>query len=191
MKKLLLLACIVTLTSCSITFSKKFNPDFQPQTDNSLTHFLDSNKVVYDKADIATLKDTVAIKKFAKKNDLTIPDAFFFNKDGYLVENNFKGKSCGHAINNANKINAAPSDKTEHINDWVNDFNFKENIDTTNNDYDATIIITWGIYAHKSASSVNREAFDWYKSLKENYPNMKIRTISIKSGFSAKMVYYR
>ncbi|MCO6148215.1 hypothetical protein [Flavobacterium sp. NRK1] len=186
MKKLLLLTCILTLTSCSITFSKKFNPDFQPQTDNSMTHFLDSSKVIYNKADIATLKDTVALKKFAKKNAFTIPDAFFFNKEGYLVENDFKGTSCGHAINNADKINAAPADKTEYINEWVSDFNFQENADTDNNDYDATIIITWGMYAHKSAPTVNREAFEWYKSLKENYPDMKIRTILLNLDFQRK-----
>jgi hypothetical protein len=177
MKKLLLFICIATFTSCSITLPKKFEPNYQPQTDQSLTHFLDSNKVIYDKADIATLKDTILFKKFGIKNNFTIPDAFFFNKEGYRVEDNFKGTTCGHIITNADKINTAPTDKTEHINDWVKDFDFLENKDISNQGYDVTIILTWGIYAHKSAPSVNREAFEWYKSLKEDYPDMKIRAI--------------
>lgn len=186
MKKLVLLAFVITLTSCSVTFNRKFNPDFQPQTDQSLTHFLDSSKLIYDKADLATLKDTVLFKKFVVKNSLTVPDAFFFNKDGYQVENNFKGTRCGHVITNADKIKDAPADKTQHINEWVKDFYFLEDSNASDAEYDATIILTWGIYAHKSAPTVNQEAFEWYRSLKENYPDMKIRTIFLNLDFNRK-----
>jgi len=183
MKKLLPLICLIVLTSCSITFPGKFHPDFQPQTDQSLIQFLDSSNVVYNKTDIATLTDTITFKAFGTKNTFTIPDAFFFNKDGYRVEDNFKGTRCGHIITNANKINEAPTNKTEHINDWIKDFRFLQNTATTDKDYDVTIILTWGLYAHKSAPSVNREAFEWYKSLKENYPEMKIRTVFLNLDF--------
>lgn len=183
MKKLLLLACLFALASCSITYNKKVDFDFQPQTNASLLHYLDSNNVAYNKADIATMKDTVTFRAFAVKNKLSIPDAFFFNKDGYRVDDNFKGTTCGHVIKNAEKINTAPAILTENINDWVKDFYFLENTDASGQKYDATVVLTWGLYANKDMPSINKTGFEWYKSLKEDYPNMKIRTILLNLDF--------
>ncbi|RDI15963.1 hypothetical protein [Flavobacterium sp. AG291] len=183
MKKLLFLFLILLLTSCSITFHKKINFDFQPQTKTSLLHYLDSSKVDYQIADLATLKDTTVFRAFAVKNNLPIPHAYFFNKDGYQVEDNFKGTRCGQVINNAEKINTAPAITTEHIDNWIKDFTFLEKSDLGSQNYDATVILTWGLYAKKEAPTINDTGFKWYKSLKEKYSGMKIRIIFLNLDF--------
>ncbi len=148
--------------------------------------FLDRNNVDYKKEDLATLNSAYAYGLFSNNGYLKVPEAHFFNSDGYRVHNNFKGTNCGQVINNADKINTAPTDKKELINDFAENFDFMAVPNEAQTKYDAYVVISWGIFADKDVHQANETAFKWYKSLKKNYPDMKIKVILLNIDLQEK-----
>jgi hypothetical protein len=177
MKKITLLICVFTLVSCTITRTRSTNIKFNVQTDTTLLQLLDQNNVSYAKEDIATLKDITALYKFSDEDKISIPEAYFFNKDGYRVRDNFKGTSCGQVITNIDKIKDAPTDKKELITDWIKDINFMSDPEIVNEGYDAYVIISWGVFLDKDLHAANETAFKWYESLKKDNKSLKIKAI--------------
>lgn len=177
MKQLLLILSLFTILSCSITRTKKVAIDFKKETPQSLKSFLDSKSVQYKANDIAALNHINAWINYNDSGKLSVPEAYFFNRDGYRVNDNFKGTRCGQVINNVSKINAAPVNYNDHIDAWLKDFVFPlgDNNTVENDKYDAYIIITWAKFVD-SLSSSNSTAIAWYNSLQNN-PDIKIRTI--------------
>jgi len=185
MKKLLLLACIFSLASCTIT--RKINFELNKETDASMLAFLDRNNVDYKKEDLATLNSAYAYGLFSNNGYLQVPEAHFFNRDGYRVNNNFRGTNCGQVIKNAEKINTAPiSDKKENLNTFAENFDFMAVPNESQIQYDAYVVISWGIFADKDVHEANETAFKWYKSLKEDYPDMKIKVILLNIDLQEK-----
>jgi len=124
---------------------------------------------------------------FFNNGYLEVPGAHFFNRDGYRVDNNFKATNCGQVIKNADKINTATiSDKKELLNTFAEDLEFMAIPNESLFRYDAYVIITWGIFADKESHASNETAFKWYKSLKENYPDMKIKVMLLNIDLQEK-----
>jgi len=110
----------------------------------SLQTFLDG-RVEYDKADIATLNHINALVSYSDAGKFSVPEAYFFNKEGYQVKDNFKGTNCGQVIKNTGQINTAPPDNKQHITDWMKDYSFPFEEGTPSNaggEYDAYVVIT-------------------------------------------------
>ena len=170
-----LLISLSALTSCTIT--KKVSINFEKETDTTLLQSLEKNNVIYNKGDLATLKNIVVLSQYSQQGKLSIPEAYFFNKEGYRVHDNFKGTRCGQVITNIEKVNDAPVENKEHISDWIKDYNFMADPAIEGLEYDAYVILTWGNFIDKDAHAANETAFKWYKSLKEDKKNLKIKTI--------------
>mgnify|MGYP005845300111 CR=1 FL=1 len=178
MKYILFISFFTLLSSCTITRTKKIEINFTRETPASLQSFLDG-RVEYDKADIATLNSINALVAYNDSERLSVPEAYFFNRHGYRVKNNFRGTNCGQVIKNTHQINTAPSDNKEHIDDWIKDYTFPLGEDTLSNtggDYDAYIIITWAKFVEQLSSSSNENAINWYRSVKE-LNSMRIKVI--------------
>lgn len=185
MKKLLFLSFIFILASCTIT--KKVSFDLKKETDSSMLAFLDKNNVEYKKEELATLNSAYAYGLFSNNGYLQVPEAHFFNRDGYRVNDNFKGAGCGQVIKNADKINTAPvSDKKEQLNAFAENFDFMAIPNETQVKYDAYVVISWGIFADKDVHEANETAFKWYKSLKKDFPDMKIKVILLNIDLQEK-----
>jgi hypothetical protein len=166
------------MLSCTVTRKMKVELTFQKQTKSSLENYLNAKEVNYTLSDIAVLKDVRTFAEYGSTDRLSIAEAYFFNKQGYRVNDNFRGTSCGMVINNLDKINSAPSsEKKEHISDWISKYEFLESTgDITPAGYDAYVIITWGRFVENIKGSPNATAFNWYKSVKQNQ-DMKIKVI--------------
>jgi hypothetical protein len=177
MKKLILFLLTLSTLSCTITRKVKMELTFQKQTKTNIESYLKSKAVDHSLNDIATLNNVQTFAEYGSTDRLSVPEAYFFNSEGYRVKDNFKGTSCGQVINNAEKISAAPSENKEHISDWISKYSFLEdpgNITTAG--YDAFVIVTWATFADAIKGSPNTTGFNWYKSLKQN-KDVKIKVI--------------
>lgn len=179
MKKFALFSLLLITISCTIT--RNASIEFKEENTVTLTEFLDAKETDYEKEDVAVLKDFRTFISYNDSSKLVAPEAYFFNKEGYRVVNNFKGTRCALVISNIDKINSAPiEEKKEHISDWIKDFSFLSDNSTHTNpddDYDVYVILSWAKFAdHIAKGSINETTLRWYKSLKEN-PDLKIKTI--------------
>ena len=172
--RVLLLFIFASLISCSI--ARKTDVKFKEENANSIISYLDAKKVSNYSNDVATFNGINTFIEYNNSDKLSVPEAYFFNKEGYRVKDNFNGTNCGQVIGNIDQINNAPCDRKEHINDWIAKYNFplKTNTDiaSDNEQYDAYIIITWAIFSDR----FNETSFKWYKDIKE-YKDLKIKTI--------------
>lgn len=163
---------IISLFFISIT-NVNAQITFKRESKESMVKYLEDKGVQFDAEDIATLHDLNVFKQYYTNQMLSVPEAYFFNKDGYRVSKELRGDSCGQSIKNAKKINKIAFDDKQIFWDWIKTYSFpfmKEN-DSTN--YDAYVIITWAVFAHTNS---NETAFKWYKSLKEN-KDMKVKVL--------------
>jgi len=175
----MLLLSLFALMSCSFTRTKNVNITFKKETAESLQAYLNEKNVSYDNTDIAVLNSIDAMLYYNSNGRISVPEAYFFNRDGFRVKDSFKGTRCGQVINNTNQINAAPSDNKEHIGEWLKDFSFplqESSPESYEGMYDAYIIISWAKFVDQISSSSNESAINWYNSLKNN-KEMKIKTI--------------
>lgn len=179
MKKIAAALFVFLTTSCTIT--RNVSLDFKEENKGSLISFLDAKEADHEEEDVAILKDFRTFIAYNDNKKLVAPEAYFFNKDGYRVVNNFKGTSCGLVINNIQEVNNAPVEESkEHISNWLKDFAFLSDSShhtNTEDDYDVYVVISWAKFAdHIAKGSINETTLSWYKSLKEN-TDLKIKTI--------------
>jgi len=139
-------------------------PNFVLQSQETMIAYLTENNVQFDKGDLVALKDISVFSNYNDSQKLTVPEAYFFNKDGYRVKG-FDGTSCGSEITGLKKINKKSFIKDDKINDWVKNFTFFQNIDEDllNSGYDFFVIINWATYLPKE----NQTSFNWYNALKQ------------------------
>ncbi len=140
-------------------------PTFTRQTSESLIKYLTDNNVQFDKADITTLRDINIFSYYNSTEKLTVPEAYFFNREGYRI-NGFSGTDCGNEITGLQKINKKSFDKNETINDWVSYFSFiqpNKEEDLLNSGYDFFVVINWAVFLPK----MNEVSFNWYYALKK------------------------
>jgi hypothetical protein len=136
---------------------------FNRENLESLTSYLTDNNVEFEKKDLATLKDMDVFSMYNTYKLLVVPEAYFFNKEGYRVKG-FNGADCAQAIQNLEKINKKRIDKLDTISNWIKYFTFFDNTDedVLNSGYDFFIIINWAKFSPKE----DEISFNWYRSLK-------------------------
>src|SRR5690606_23405102 len=151
--------------SCTITKNKEIK--FVKHTNESLIIFLKSKNVDFDIKDIAYLKEFESFVEFNNSDKLVVPEAYFFNKDGYKISQKFSEEQCGNVIKNINTINSYSYDENDNISNWLDKISFIDTVkplDILNKNYDVYIIINWALFAEKTSD----QSFEWYKSVKEN-----------------------
>jgi|SRR5690606_24171647 len=152
--------------SCTITKNKEIK--FVKHTNESLIIFLKSKNVDFDIKDIAYLKEFESFAEFNNSNKLVVPEAYFFNKDGYKISQKFSEEQCGNLIKNINTISSYSYDKNDKISNWLDKISFIDDSvkdsEILNKNYDIYIIINWASFAEKTSN----QSFNWYKSIKEN-----------------------
>jgi len=138
---------------------------FNKQNEESLYKFLSNSNVEFDKSDIVTLKDINSFSLYNNTDKLTVPEAYFFNREGFRLKGNFDATSCGQAISSLEKLNKKSFYKNDTIDDWIRDFKYlhPQSSDLHNSEYDGFVIINWAIFL----PTMNKVSFTWYKSLKE------------------------
>ena len=165
---------IIFSIASSLAFCQNVKIDFKIENQNSITKYLDEKKVQYTLDDIAILRDIKVFGDYGKTERLVVPEAYFFNKDGFLLKNNNKGVGCGASIKNLSKILKSKYDVNETISTRLKDYKILGNNDVLTEQYDIYILINWAIFL----DSNNETSFNWYKSLKSN-KDLKIKVILI------------
>ena len=165
---------IIFSIASSLAFCQNVKIDFKIENQNSITKYLDDKKVEYTLDDIAILRDIKVFGDYGKTERLVVPEAYFFNKDGFLLKNNNKGVGCGASIKNLSKILKSKYDINETISTRLKDYKILGNNDVLTEQYDIYILINWAIFL----DSNNETSFNWYKSLKSN-KDLKIKVILI------------
>ncbi|AXG73652.1 hypothetical protein DVK85_05155 [Flavobacterium arcticum] len=136
-----------------------------------MTNYLNKKGYEVSANEIATLNGINTFIEYNNSEKLVIPEAYFFNKDGYLISG-FEGTGCGMAISNIDEISNASSDNKEHFKDWITNYNFLSS-DNTEASYDAYVIINWAMFVDGMNDDTS---YNWYKSLKNN-KDLNIRII--------------
>jgi hypothetical protein len=136
--------------------------------------------VDFDEKDLAVLNNVNAFAVFNDKERISVPEAYFFNKEGKRVKDNFRGTSCGQVISNPEKISKAPASGDEHLNEWLKYISLYkaggENV--ISGAYDAYVIIPWAIFLTSVSKDINQTSFNWYRSLKD-YKNIKVILLNL------------
>lgn len=173
-KTLVLLTTIILLTGCTPILKTVYgikNPKLTTteKTQNHLTKKGIQGKPVYFKS----AKDLVTIMK----NDVSIPDAVFFNSKGQQVEFRATAKECVNDVTvflgNINMIDTLPVKKGTTLNQLVQniaDSNGKPV--TIDKNADAIVFINWSTYMGK----LNTTVFEWTDIIQKipNSSNVKV-----------------
>lgn len=162
---------IISFLAASCTITKSTSIKFELQNKESLSNYLKVKGYEIATDEIATLDGIDTFIKYNNSEKLVIPEAYFFNKNGYLIPG-FEGTGCAQAISNINEISNSESNSTVHFKDWVANYNFIYDNDAISKKYDAYVIINWAMYVN----NMNDTSYNWYKSLKENQ-DLNIRII--------------
>lgn len=171
MKLSLLFAVVLCALSCTTTRNYKIT--FTEENRESISNYLNNKNIRHNAEDIAILKDITVLSYYGQTDKLSVPEAYFFNKDGFLIKNNQKGESCGQAISKLDKILKQPVDKEQPLEKWTQNFNFLTDTGIIKDDkYDLYVIIHWAVFLDE----FNGTSFNWYKSLTDN-PDYKVKTI--------------
>lgn len=93
MKKLLLLCCIIIVQACTTT--RKVSIDFARKDAVALEDYLHKAQLGFDEKDLAVLNDINAFAAFNSTGRLSLPEAYFFNREGKRVKDNFRGTVVG------------------------------------------------------------------------------------------------
>ncbi len=165
MKKITFLAMIILMVSCNpvakmVLQVKK--PNFE--TTDSQEIFLKKNKVVV--ADFFYFRDFNSFVLASKNKYLSIPDAFFFNKEGNLVRYKKSSSDCNAKvddfINDLNEFSKAPSDSSINVTKLLALFESNNKIEYKKSEI--TVFLTWAVFAGK----VNKDkTFEWIKLIAE------------------------
>jgi len=169
------LLCFCFLAICLTATAQKKKSKFSIKTQDELLNYLNEYSVDYDKEDLMVLNDVKTFLNYLQEEKITIPSAYFFNKNGYRVSQEYTGDRCGQVISRPEEMNMVSFDENDSINEWLKDYTFffeGESFDD-NTEYDSYVIICWASFLHKKS---NRTSFNWYKSIKEN-KDLKIKPI--------------
>ena len=179
MKKVFLFVVTsVIVSSCTVAYRRNVPLELGLENTTTLTRYLDENKVAYDVKDLATLDHINSWIYFNNNKMLSVPEAYFYNKDGFRITEDFKGDRCGAAISGIDKINSYKFDSNDSLNKWMADylvFPFtQENV--FDHAYDGYVVIFYGKVFSKYKT--NPTSFNWYNRLKEN-KNIKTILLNI------------
>ena len=174
MKKLLPILCIIAVIclSCKQIMLKQYGVA-QPKIENyaSLNRYLLSNGIEGIK--IYAMKDTASLMaQYAQK--ISMPEAYFYNKDGYFVPYKETEKACNAGVSpfldSVGSFNKLPFEATKNISDLLPDI-AELNPDNTVSAVkalpksDVYVVMNWAKYLGK----VNKDkTWDWIDHIKRN-----------------------
>ncbi len=148
----------------SLVICQKVEITFKSVNQDSLFNYLNKNQISYDLDDLAILKDIKVFSNYSATERLAVPEAYFFNKDGFLLKNKNKGISCGATIKDLTKIMKSKIDINQQLSTWFEELTFLGTQPSLEETYDIYVLINWAIFL----DSNNQTSFNWYQSLKEN-----------------------
>lgn len=148
----------------SLVICQKVEITFKSVNQDSLFNYLNKNQISYDLDDLAILKDIKVFSNYSATERLAVPEAYFFNKDGFLLKNKNKGISCGATIKDLTKIMKSKIDINQQLSTWFEELTFLGTQSSLEETYDICVLINWAIFL----DSNNQTSFNWYQSLKEN-----------------------
>lgn len=148
----------------SLVICQKVEITFKSVNQDSLFNYLNKNQISYDLDNLAILKDIKVFSNYSATERLAVPEAYFFNKDGFLLKNKNKGISCGATIKDLTKIMKSKIDINQQLSTWFEELTFLGTQPSLEETYDIYVLINWAIFL----DSNNQTSFNWYQSLKEN-----------------------
>jgi hypothetical protein len=163
---LVLFSSLAVCQNVEITF-KSVNQD-------SIFNYLAKNNISYNLDDLAILKNIKVLSNYSESERLVVPEAYFFNKDGFLIKNKNKGVSCGATIKDLSKIMKSKIDSSQVLFKWFDELTFLGNQTFLSEKYDLYILINWALFL----DSYNETSFNWYHSLKEK-KDVKIKVLLV------------
>ncbi|RRJ89722.1 hypothetical protein [Flavobacterium macacae] len=168
------LIMLTTLTFLSIICSaqKKRDIDFKIETDSSVLQYLEHKNISFLGTQNATLRGIGTFGEYGRSNKLIVPDALFFNKHGYLIENGGKGENCGASINKLEKLVKMKSNASLTLKNFLNEVTLNDGEYSIEYQTDIYIILKWA----KWAPAESETTFKWLASL-QNQNKLKIKIL--------------
>jgi hypothetical protein len=158
----------------SLAVCQKVEITFKSVNQDSIFNYLAKYKISYDLDDLAILKNIKVFSNYSVTERLAVPEAYFFNTDGFLLKNKNKGVSCGATVKDLSKIIKSKIDSNQRLSNWFDELTFLGNETFLSEKYDLYILINWALFL----DSYNETSFNWYRSLKEK-KDLKIKVILV------------
>ncbi|AWI24630.1 hypothetical protein [Flavobacterium pallidum] len=162
----LILLCLLAISN-SGNAQQSVAVTFTLQDVASLERYLSEQGVAFRATDLVTLKNFNAFANYNKQDKLSVPEIYFFNREGFMVRNRFNKNECTEVIGDIDKINAMKAIRTEKLSAWLSQIAVSEGNDTQTSP-DCTIIIDWAVFAGKE---MNAQAFEWYREINKQKAN--------------------
>lgn len=164
MKKLLLLSLAICSVGCTPVLKTVYGIK-RPRLEDrkSIAKYLAKRSI--DTSGLYCFKDFMSFAIASQRNMINIPEAMFFNKDGYLVRYKKEAVECNAKvddfINDLSHFSEIPPDKSINIQVFSDLLErHKDSIKPT----DINVFITWTVYAGK----LNKDkAFAWVDLLEK------------------------
>jgi len=161
MKKYFVLV-ILFLASCSPIIKAIYgvkNPDFE--SINNQNQFLKKHSIYEDYFIFSNAENYL---NFLKNKQLTVPDATFFNADGFMVDYKDDAKTCNanvdEFISKLKHFNELPYNKSINIKDITKLLYSPNNKKIETNEI--VVILTWAIFVGRTNKT---KTFEWVKLL--------------------------
>jgi hypothetical protein len=166
MKNLFYIAvALLLLTSCKSLLKKSYavkDPKLEDQV--SIKMFLHKKKI--DTSNVYVFNNLMAYAGASNLKLLSIPDAVFFNKEGFFVSYKKSATDCNAKIDgfisDLSSFSQLPKDETKKMDDLVALINNNNNTIPTK--ADINVFITWAVFAGKLN---DEKAFEWVKLLND------------------------
>ena len=160
MKKIILILILFSLLGCKSTLKKTYGIT-EPKLEDRTSIYKYLNKKKIDTSNVYIFKNLSAYAKASKLKLMSIPDAVFFNKEGYFVDYKKKASDCNAKVDafllDLTTFSKLPSVQTKKMDDLLH---FIENSksDKPINAADINVFITWAVFAGKLN---DEKAFEW------------------------------
>jgi hypothetical protein len=187
MNKTILLLCALSMMSCKKILLMQYGVK-QPRLENyaSLNTYLEKNGI--KGLSIYALKDTAALMTQYKKK-WRMPEAYFYNKNGYFVPYKQTAKSCNAGVSpfldSVGNFNKLPFDATKNIAELLPDIielnkDNKANSVASLPESDVYVVMNWAKYIGK----LNKDKiWDWLDHIQKNRDKIPLKITVILLNF--------
>lgn len=165
---------LLFVLSSSFAFCQKVDITFKSINQDSILTYLAKHQVLYEMDDLAILKNIKVFANYSETERLAVPEAYFFNTDGFLLKNKNEGVRCGATIKDLSKIMKSKIDSNQPLSNWLDELTFLGTETFLSETYDLYVFINWALFL----DSYNETSFNWYRSLKEK-KELKIKVILV------------
>lgn len=174
----LFIVLIIFVSSCGgVKFNRELSPSritVKPRSQEEILNYLSEHHVSFEKEDVYGFKDVEEFSEYTKPGKVHLPEIYFFNRNGEMVENRFNKGECSNVINEIDSIKTMPFSKSDKLTDKIQFFSnvFSEKSAVKEPDYDYYVIIKWGMFVD-SVSGINSQSFEWFQETQEQISNGK------------------